>query len=138
MKYVALVFGVLIFSTPAVAKDVRSMVASEARKQGVPVNLALAIAKVESNFRCSAIGRAGERGVMQIKPATARGVGYRGSPSGLNNCATGIKYGMIYLRQAYRKAGGNVYRTALLYNAGIHSKLKSTPYVKKISRLLRR
>lgn len=138
MKYVALVFGVLIFSTPAVAKDVRSMVASEARKQGVPVNLALAIAKVESNFRCSAIGRAGERGVMQIKPATARGVGYRGSPSGLNNCATGIRYGMIYLRQAYRKAGGNVYRTALLYNAGIHSKLKSTPYVKKISRLLRR
>lgn len=138
MKYVALVFGVLIFSTPAVAKDVRSMVASEARKQGVPVNLALAIAKVESNFRCSAIGRAGERGVMQIKPATARGVGYRGSPSGLNNCATGIKYGMIYLRQAYRKAGGNVYRTALLYNAGIHSRLKSTPYVKKISRLLRR
>lgn len=131
----ALALGVVLFSTPALAdKSVRNMVASEAAKQGVPVSLAISIAKAESNFRCSAVGRAGERGVMQIKPRTARGLGYKGSNSGLNNCAIGIHYGMIYLKQAYRKAGGNIYRTALLYNAGIHSKKKSSPYAKKISR----
>lgn len=134
-KYIAaLAIGVMLFSTPALAKGVQGMVAAEAARQGVPVRLALAIAKAESNFRCSAVGRAGERGVMQIKPRTARGLGYKGSPSGLNNCAVGIRYGMIYLKQAYRKAGGNIYRAALLYNAGIHSKKKSSAYAKKISR----
>jgi soluble lytic murein transglycosylase-like protein len=131
----ALAISLLVMSGSALAdKSVRNMVASEAARQGVPVGLAISIAKAESNFRCSAVGRAGERGVMQIKPRTARGVGYKGSDSGLNNCAVGVKYGMIYLKQAYRKAGGNIYRTALLYNAGIHSKKKSSSYAKKISR----
>lgn len=133
----ALAVTSLLISTPALAdKGVRNMVAAEAARQGVPVGLALAVARAESNFRCSAIGKAGERGVMQIKPRTARGVGYKGPASGLNNCATGIRYGMIYLKQAYRKAGGNIYRAALLYNAGIHSKKKSSPYAKKIARTI--
>lgn len=131
----ALAIGTLVISTSAHAgSGVRNMVAAEAARQGVPVGLALAVAKAESNFRCSAVGRAGERGVMQIKPRTARGLGYKGSAAGLNNCAVGIRYGMIYLKQAYRKAGGNIYRAALLYNAGIHSKKKSSAYAKKISR----
>ena len=133
-KYIAaLAFGVVIFSTPALSNTVKNMVAAEARKQGVPVGLAVAVAKAESNFKCSAVGRAGERGVMQIKPPTARGLGYKGSASGLNNCAVGILYGMLYLKQAYRKAGGNIYRAALLYNAGIHSKRKNSTYSKKVS-----
>lgn len=133
----ALAVTSLLISTPALAdKGVRNMVAAEAARQGVPVGLALAVARAESNFRCSAIGKAGERGVMQIKPQTARGIGYKGPASGLNNCATGIRYGMIYLKQAYRKAGGNIYRAALLYNAGIHSKKKSSAYAKKIARTI--
>lgn len=133
-KYIAaLAISLFVASTPALAGNVRDMVAAEARKQGVPVGLAVAVAKAESNFKCSAVGRAGERGVMQIKPRTARGLGYKGSASGLNNCAVGIRYGMIYLKQAYRKAGGNIYRAALLYNAGIHSKRKNSAYAKKIS-----
>lgn len=134
-KYIAaLAIGAIILSTSAHASGVQGMVASEASRQGVPVSLALAIAKAESNFRCSAVGRHGERGVMQIKPRTARGLGYKGPASGLNNCATGIRYGMIYLKQAYRKAGGDIHRTAVLYNAGIYSKKKSSAYAKKISR----
>lgn len=132
IKCAAAIFGVLIFSNPADA-NVQSIVAAEAKRQGVPVALAMKVAKTESNFRCSAVGRAGERGVMQIKPATARGVGYRGSASGLNNCATGIRYGMIYLRMAYKKAGGNWYRAAILYNAGLGSKLRSSKYAEKIA-----
>lgn len=131
MKHVILA-GSLIFSTPALATSVPDMVRSEAIKQGVPVNLALAIAKSESNFKCSAVGRGGERGVMQIKPRTARGIGYRGSPAGLNNCRVGIHYGMVYLRMAYRAARGSVYRTALLYNGGLGSKRKRSAYAEEI------
>ena len=128
----ALIVGLLVISTPALAESVPDMVRSEAIRQGVPVSLAMAVAKAESNFRCSAVGRGGERGVMQIKPQTARGIGYKGSPSGLNNCRVGIKYGMIYLRMAYRLAKGNIYRTALLYNGGLGSKRKRSAYAEKI------
>lgn len=127
-----LIAGLLVISTPALAESVPDMVRSEAIRQGVPVSLAMAIAKAESNFRCSAVGRGGERGVMQIKPQTARGIGYRGSPSGLNNCRVGIYYGMVYLRMAYKAAKGNVYRTALLYNAGLGSKRKRSAYAEKV------
>lgn len=132
----AAVIGVLIFGNPseAAAKgSVEAMVRAEAARQGVPVSLALSIAKHESGFRCNAIGRAGERGVMQIKPATARGVGYRGHASGLNNCHTGIRYGMIYLRMAYRLSGGNSYRAAVLYNGGLGTKRKRSAYAEKVT-----
>lgn len=115
------------------AGGVEKMVQVEAMRQGVPVGLALAVAKTESRFNCGAVGRHGERGVMQIKPRTAHGLGYRGSPSGLNNCQTGIRYGMIYLRQAHKRAGGNIYRTALLYNAGLGTNRKKSAYAEKIT-----
>lgn len=135
MKIIAAITaGVLVFTTPALSSTVQRMVSQEAMRQGVPVGLALSVAKHESNFRCSAIGRAGERGVMQIKPSTARGIGYKGPASGLNNCATGIRYGMIYLRMAYKKAGGNVYKAAILYNAGLGSKRKKSAYAQKVTK----
>ena len=56
-RYIAaLAFGVVIFSTPALSNTVKNMVAAEARRQGVPVGLAVAVAKAESNFKCSAVG----------------------------------------------------------------------------------
>lgn len=128
----ALAFGVWIFSLSAHA-DVPKMVAEEARRQGVPVSLALSVAKHESNFKCGAIGRSGERGVMQILPRTARGLGYSGRASGLNHCQTGIRYGMMYLKLAYNKAGGNTYKAAIFYNKGLGSKRKKSSYAEKVS-----
>lgn len=137
MKHLIAAMAIVLSSTAAMGMSVQEMVKNEARRQGVPVGLALSVAKHESNFRCSAVGRAGERGVMQIKPRTARGIGYRGSPSGLNNCRTGILYGMIYLKMAYKKAGGSTYKAALLYNGGLGSKKKKSKYAEKISRTAR-
>ena len=135
MKIIATITaGFFIISTPALSNTVQNMVSQEAMRQGVPVGLALSIAKHESNFKCSAVGRHGERGVMQIKPSTARGLGYKGPASGLNNCATGIRYGMIYLKMAYKKAGGDIYRTATLYNAGLGSGRKKSAYAQKVTK----
>ena len=44
---------------------------------------------------------------MQIKHATARGVGYTGSASGLFDAETNLTYAVRYLAGAYRAAGGN-------------------------------
>lgn len=126
--------GFILLSTQAHSSTVQQMVKREAQAQGVPVHLALSVAKHESNFRCSAVGRHGERGVMQIKPRTARGLGYKGSATGLNHCQTGIKYGVLYLKLAYKKARGNMQLAATYYNQGLGTKRKNSAYAQKILR----
>lgn len=107
------------------SSNVPDMVRSAAIKEGVPVRFALAVAEHESHFRCSAVGASGERGVMQIKPATARGIGYKGSSRGLNDCRIGIYWGMKYLRMAIKEANGDLKKAAFLYNAGLNAKTKN-------------
>lgn len=51
------------------AIDVRTMIAVEAARQGVPPALALAVAKVGSNVASSALDATGAVGTMQIPPA---------------------------------------------------------------------
>ena len=118
-------------------ENVVSLVRNEAARQGVPASLALSIANHESRFRCSAVGKRGERGVMQIKPSTARGIGYKGSARGLNDCSTGVYWGMKYLKMAYVKAKGDVKRAAFLFNAGLGAKSRNPghkPYVAAVFR----
>ncbi|GAB98107.1 cell wall-associated NlpC family hydrolase/soluble lytic murein transglycosylase-like protein [Kineosphaera limosa] len=49
------------------------------RKYGVSAELLAAIAKQESNFKTRAVSHAGARGLMQLMPGTARGLGVRDS-----------------------------------------------------------
>ena len=53
---------------------IRAMVVTEALDLGLPVALALAVAHAESNFDPRALSHKGARGVMQIMPATGKGV----------------------------------------------------------------
>ncbi len=76
-----------------------------ARRFGVPISTALAVCRLESGFRCSAVGRAGELGLLQIKLSTARAIGYRGSRRGLLTCSTGAYWGMKHLAMAIRRGG---------------------------------
>lgn len=89
-----------------------------ATSYGVPPRLAHAVIRIESNFRANARGSAGEIGLMQVKPSTARMMGYSGSAKGLYHPETNIKFGMKYLAQAHRLGGGTTCGTILKYNAG--------------------
>ncbi len=107
---------------------------SAARKFGVPMSTALAVCRLESGFRCSAVGRAGELGLLQIKLATARGLGYRGSRRGLLGCSTGAYWGMKHLALAIRKGG--VWK----HNQGLGAKRPSKAariYARKVAALRR-
>ena len=73
----------------------------------------------ESGYNPRASSR-GNLGLMQIKYATARGVGYTGSPSGLMDPETNLTYAVRYLAGAYRAAGGNARRAVSLYASGYH------------------
>lgn len=104
------------------SNTVKSMIVQEANAIGVPASLALAVARAESNFSCSVRSKAGAIGVMQIKYATAKGIGYRGSAKGLFDCRTNIKWGLKYLKQALVKARGNHCVAAHLYYSGLYAK----------------
>jgi soluble lytic murein transglycosylase-like protein len=111
------------FSAPSSAKSPYDrIIARYARSYGVPVSLAHAVIRVESNYRPGIRGRAGEIGLMQVKLQTARGMGYRGSARGLYNPSTNIRYGMAYLGQARKLGGRSVCGTILKYNAGHYAK----------------
>lgn len=97
-----------------------------AANYGVPVSLARAVIQVESNFQPQTTGSAGEVGLMQIKPATARMMGYTGSVKSLYHPETNIKYGMKYLAMAQGLGGGTTCGTILKYNAG-HAAKRMNP-----------
>ena len=99
-----------------------ALIATHASANGIPVELARAVVRHESNFNPRVTGRAGEIGLMQIKLQTARGIGYTGSRKGLYDPATNIKWGMKYLGQAQRLAGGSQCGTLSRYNGGLYNK----------------
>lgn len=100
----------------------KDLIEAAARKHGVPVALAHAVVRVESNYNPRARGSAGEVGLMQIKPATARGLGFRGSVKALYDPATNLEWGMRYLAAAHKLASGDTCGTILRYNAGHFAK----------------
>lgn len=95
-----------------------SLINHYAATYGVPVSLAHAVVKIESNFRPNTTGRAGEIGLMQIKLSTARGLGYTGTAKALYEPDTNIRYGMKYLAGAHKLGNGSTCGTILKYNAG--------------------
>lgn len=116
-----------------------AIIARYASAYGVPAPLAQAVIQIESNYRPDARGSAGEIGLMQIKPATARLMGYSGSADGLFHPETNIKFGMKYLAKAHRLGGGTICGTVLKYNAGHGAKRMnpvSSAYCSKVKRHL--
>ena len=114
-----------------------AIIAKHAASHGVPVALARAVVRIESNYRPNARGRAGEIGLMQIKPATARMMGYTGSAKGLYDPETNIRWGMKYLAKAHKLGGGETCATILRYNAGHGAKRMnktSAAYCSKVKR----
>ncbi len=57
---------------------------------------------------------------MQIKLATARGLGYTGDAEGLRDPNTNLTYGVKYLAGAYRVANGDHDRAVHYYAAGYY------------------
>lgn len=103
-----------------------------AQRHGVPVRVALATIRLESGGRCNARGRAGELGPLQIKPATARGLGYSGPVGALATCGAGLEWGMRHLALAYRKCGH-----VGPHNYGLGGGCRHTAYVAKVHRSMR-
>ena len=73
--------------------------------------------RVESHYNPRARG-AGVYGLSQIKPATARGLGFSGPAEALFDPETNLRYGMRYLKGAWEQGNGDVCQTAMKYKGG--------------------
>lgn len=87
---------------------------SASRKYGVHEDLVKAVITVESCFRSRARGTSGEKGLMQLMPATARRFSVR---SGYNSWQN-IHGGTRYLSYLLRRYSGDTRRAVAAYNAG--------------------
>jgi soluble lytic murein transglycosylase-like protein len=96
----------------------RAIAAREAAPRGLPAAIADAVMKIESAYDANARGRAGEIGLMQVMPPTARLLGFAGDDAALAEPATNIRLGVRYLAEAWRLAGGDLCTALMKYRAG--------------------
>ena len=107
------------FGQGAARDNIDALIEQQAKANGVPASFVHAVVKRESNYNPSAKGGSA-LGLMQIKHATARSLGYTGDAAGLYDPATNLRYGVAYLAGAYRTAQGNVAQAYSYYNRGYY------------------
>ena len=105
-------YGTQSYASTRVAREAApnqydAMIARHASANGVPEALVRRVIVRESRYNPGIVGRGGAMGMMQIKLATARGMGYTGSAAGLLDPETNLTYAVRYLAGAYQVAGGN-------------------------------
>lgn len=115
----------------------RDLVVAEARRQGVPVPLALAITHQESGFNSRAKSYQNAYGLMQVIAPTARLLGYTGPVQGLFDPAISARLGVAYLKQGLNEGGVDWAITR--YHGGPDTRLhgpKTRRYLASVKRLV--
>lgn len=112
--------------TPTSRAAIRAIIEQETKSTDLPADIAEAVVFVESGYNPAVIGSVGEVGLMQVRPETAKMLGFRGSEAELAVSETNIHYGVIYLSRAWHLAGHDLCRALMKYRAG-HGEDTMTP-----------
>ncbi|MDB9704468.1 lytic transglycosylase domain-containing protein [Rhodospirillales bacterium] len=98
--------------------DVQALIVEEAQKvHGMPPSLALALARVESNFNARAESNKGARGIMQIMPLTSsRSLNIH--PDRLWDPVVNVRAGLSFLKSLYVRYGNRWELALSHYNGG--------------------
>ncbi|MGH6846543.1 MAG: lytic transglycosylase domain-containing protein [Methylocella sp.] len=134
MLRIPLVAAVLLVSSICCAGPAQrptaydEMIARQAKVHGVPEALVHRTVMRESRYNPRLVHNHCF-GLMQIKYATAREMGYRGDARGLLDPDINLTYAVPYLANAYRLADGNEDRATALFRSGyyyvaIHKKMR--------------
>jgi hypothetical protein len=103
---------------PASSRDnIKKIVVQEALVSNVPPSLALAVAKVESDFQAQVESSKGARGVMQIMPATGTSE-WGVNPDELWDPRLNVRLGIDFLERLIERYDGNWEFALSYYNGG--------------------
>ena len=108
---------------PNETPELRALIEKYAAIYDVPVALVQKVVIRESTHKPSA--RNGPYyGLMQILPQTAKSMGYQGSPQGLLDAETNLKYAVKYLRGAWLLSYGDYDKAVNWYARGYYYEAK--------------
>jgi len=110
----ALAFAARYGIAPVLANEI----VRAARAEHMPPRIAFRLVGRESGFRVRAVGRAGEIGLTQIKPATARLLVRRISTADLYRPTVNLHLGFRYAVALTRRHHGDWYRGLAGYHCG--------------------
>lgn len=103
--------------------ELRLLINKYADHYKVPRSLVHRVIIRESHHRPGAMNRP-YYGLMQILPATARSMGFRGKPTDLLDAETNLKYAVKYLRGAWLVSDGSQDAAVRWYSSGYYYEAK--------------
>jgi len=106
-------------TSPVGREKLSTLISKYSQMYEVPEDLVHRVVQRESRYVPSAFNR-GHYGLMQIKHATARSMGFDGPASGLFDAETNLKYAVKYLRGAWLVADNDRDNAVRLYARGYY------------------
>jgi soluble lytic murein transglycosylase-like protein len=111
--------------------NLNQLISKYAALYDVPESLVHHVVRRETNYNPAAV-HAGNWGLMQIRYNTAKGLGYDGSPTGLLDAETNLKYAVKYLKGAWIVADKDAKKADWLYRTGYYYQAKKKQLLEKL------